>query len=157
MNLPKNVIVSDIDDMNINKNKWFINQNGYVHSNEFGLLHRYIIKLMDYDINRNDIIDHINNNKLDNRRENLRIVSHSENARNRIKSENASSKYIGVSFHKKSNKWITEIRINDKRFFARYIKEEHAAHQYNLWVKEFKVSCAKINDIDENLLNDFVI
>lgn len=58
----------------------------------------------------NLVIDHIDNNKLNNRVENLRIVTIRENT-NRVHIT-SSSKYIGVSWHKKGNKWGARIRIN---------------------------------------------
>jgi len=56
------------------------------------------------------VIDHINDNKLDNRVENLQIVTQRFNS---CKTQGKyTSKYKGVSWHKKSNKWVSQITIN---------------------------------------------
>lgn len=57
-------------------------------------------------------IDHINHDKLDNRRANLRLCSSSENARNVSSRRGATSAYLGVSWHKASRKWLSQIHIN---------------------------------------------
>ena len=58
------------------------------------------------------VVDHINDDKLDNRLENLQIVSHRFNT---YKTQGRhTSKYKGVSLHKKLNKWVSNIMINGK-------------------------------------------
>jgi len=50
---------------------WNTNTSGYVQArinNKRPLMHRYI-----FNANKDDVIDHINNNKLDNRMSNLRV------------------------------------------------------------------------------------
>jgi len=57
------------------------------------------------------VVDHINEDKLDNRLSNLRLITHRENL---SRYKNVSSKYAGVYFEKKSNKWRSRISINNK-------------------------------------------
>jgi hypothetical protein len=59
-------------------------------------------------------IDHINRNNTDNRVENLRWATRSQQVANRGKFKNKSSTFIGVSFDKTNNKWLSQIRINNK-------------------------------------------
>ena len=59
-------------------------------------------------------IDHINGVKSDNRIVNVRDVEHIENMRNKPKYKNNKSGFIGISRHKKLNKWQAEISINGK-------------------------------------------
>ena len=61
-----------------------------------------------------NIVDHINNNPLDNRKCNLRIVTPQQNNMNRKSTKDSSSKYIGVTFDKRNNKWKAFIKINGK-------------------------------------------
>ena len=106
-----------------------------------------MIVILVNDITSQNIIDHINGNILDNQFENLRIVTYSENSRNRKKPKNATSKYIGVS--KNKEKWEASIRYDGKQISTRVEIEIHAAWQYNVWIKEFNIKNAKINDIAE--------
>jgi hypothetical protein len=121
-------------------------------------LHRFImIEILKNNINSKIKVDHIDNNPLNNKRDNLRIVSDSENARNKIKSKNKSSKYIGVSYIKKENSWLSCITINNKKINANYTNEFHAAHQYNLWCIEFNLTTANLNIIPDKYLNNFIL
>lgn len=144
----------------LNKFKWYKDSFNYVKSkinNKYWRIHRYImIEILKNDIKSNVKIDHCDNNTLNNTRENLRIVTDSENMRNRTKIQNTTSKYIGVHWSKHSKKWQTQIKINGKRKSATYIKEEHAAHHYNLACKEYNLITAKLNIIPDNSIIDFV-
>jgi len=72
------------------------------------------------------IINHINFNKIDNRLENLEIVTARENSNQKhIKS---SSKYVGVGWHNKINKWQSRIYINKKSYHLGYFINEIEAH-----------------------------
>ena len=99
-------------------------------------LHRIIYKYFnpDWDItdnSRNNLIDHININPLDNKIENLRVVNHSQNMRNRNKFKNCSSKYKGVYWDKKFNKWGAQITINyEKKYLGLFDNEEEAHLAY---------------------------
>lgn len=132
----------------LSKYKWY-KANGYVLStinNKSVRIHRYIFAhILNQPISGKKV-DHINNNKLDNRICNLRLVTTSENNRNRTKSQNTTSKYIGVS--KIGKKWKASIKIQDTNMTAYYSEEIYAAHQYNLWCKEYDIRCAKLNDIE---------
>jgi hypothetical protein len=153
-------IVSPEDFEELNKHRWHKDNYGYVIVNkskdiEQRRMHRHIIiDILKFDIDSHTPVDHINNNRLDNRRENLRVVSPSENSRNKSKTKNSISEYFGVTFDKKRELWRARLKLKDKsELNAYYNKEIHAAHQFNLWIKEHKVSCAKINDIE--VPNDF--
>lgn len=80
-----------------------------------------------------DQIDHINHDRKDNRIENLREASASENGKNRRSRPNASSKYLGVCFDEKRNKWRAEITdMYKKKSLGRFSTEEEAATAYDL-------------------------
>lgn len=99
----------------ISMHKWNLdNHTGYVRTKinkKTIYLHRFILDINDKD----SIIDHINNNKLDNRVENLRVCNKSKNAMNvkNLKSNNTSS-VTGVTWDKSRNKWIAQINVNKK-------------------------------------------
>lgn len=96
-------------------------------------LHRY---LLNYDSSKFQV-DHIDGNVYNNRRNNLRICTRSQNNMNRRKSPKCSSKYKGVSFHKKKNKWQIAIFCNRKRILIDYFKDEiEAAKAYDNKARE---------------------
>jgi hypothetical protein len=73
------------------------------------------------------VIDHINEDKLDNRVTNLQIITQRENCVKSIK--NSTSKYPGVHFNKKMNKWKSVILINKKYYYLGYFTNEEEAHK----------------------------
>ena len=76
--------------------------------------------------------------------------------RNKTKLKNITSKYIGVSFNKNRNKWISQININNNKLNKGYDNEHHAAYQYNIWCKEYNLTTANLNIIPEKYIKDFI-
>lgn len=80
------------------------------------------------------VVNHKDLNKLNNHVDNLEIVTHRENSN--LKHKPSSSKYVGVYWHKQSQKWSARIHIKGKRkHLGEYSNEEDAAAAYEL---EFK-------------------
>ena len=76
-------------------------------------------------------IDHIDNNKSNNRIENLRQLTNSRNCQ-RGKMRGGSSKFRGVCFHTRDEKWMVSIMISSKRKFLGYfLNETEAANAYD--------------------------
>jgi hypothetical protein len=61
--------------------------------------------------------DHRERNTLDNRKEQLRLATQSQQDMNRGKQKNNTSGFIGVYWHKQTEKWAASININKKRVF----------------------------------------
>lgn len=105
---------------------WITRTGKYAYNNNIGLMHRYILKPND-----DDFVDHINHDRTDNRRSNLRICNNSENLRNMV-SRVGSSKYKGVCWHKKANKWVAYIGFNNKLIhIGLFMREMDAARAYD--------------------------
>ena len=82
-------------------------------------------------------VDHINNIRIDNRVENLQLVT---NRKNCSKDRNGSSKYTGVSWSKKMNKWKVQIHFNAKTKHLGYFNNElEASNVYQNKLKTLKV------------------
>ena len=64
--------------------------------------------------------DHINRDKLDNRGANLRAVDRHTNQLNRPLQRNNTSGHVGVTWYKKRNNWIVQIKRYNKRHFVGY-------------------------------------
>ena len=111
-------------------------------NNTFITLPRYI---MNYDGDL--LIDHINNNILDNRKCNLRIVTAEQNSMNRKKTlKNYSSKYIGVSKIKNTNKWGASIGFKGKKVYLGIFDNEiEAARVRDIATKNYFGEYGKLN------------
>lgn len=80
------------------------------------------------------VINHKNFIRNDNRVENLEIVTARENSNQ--KHIESTSKYVGVHFHKLSNKWQSQIYINGKQKYLGLFDNEIDAHNSYQKAKE---------------------
>lgn len=85
------------------------------------------------------VINHINHNKINNVKTNLELISNRENTNQGHL--NRSSQYVGVSFHKKSKKWIVRIRDKNKQIYIGLFQNEVVASE------AYKKYLAKIIDV----------
>ncbi len=122
-------------------------------------LHRYIAERMGLNIeDKNYVVDHIDRDKLNCCRSNLRLLSKSDNSRNRSKSESATSKFFGVYYNKRDNKYIVRYNSVTQNKLLRLLfdNEIHAGWQYNLWViEDCKEDVHPLNDVE--LPHDFAV
>lgn len=82
------------------------------------------------------VVDHINNIPTDNRLDNLQLITNRLNA---SKDRKGSSKYTGVSWIKKSKKWMSCIMINRKNInLGLYINEIDAHYAYQNKLKQIE-------------------
>ncbi len=71
-------------------------------------------------------VDHKDNNPLNNNLDNLQVITKRENS---SKDKKGISKYTGVTFNKKSNKWRSQIWINCKNKTLGSFDDELEAHK----------------------------
>ena len=151
----KFAIVDVGDFAEINKHKWYTSQrgrfsyarrgDGIKHGNKTAIaMHREIMGHP-----KNMYIDHINHNGLDNRRANLRLATPKQNAWNNLpRKGNYSSKYKGVSWHKRDRKWYAKIVIHGKaKHLGGFNDEKAAAAAYNSAAKKLFGEFACLNKI----------
>ena len=99
----------------------------YAYNPTIGVMHRFIMNCPS-----DMFIDHINHDTLDNRKSNLRICTMSENNRHIRPKNGGTSKYKGVHWCNRINKWISKISINGKTIcIGRYENEIVAAKAYD--------------------------
>ena len=124
--------ISPEDYARLSNRVWSLdNSNGYVvcfEKNANGVkvkkyMHREVLGLEPGD---GFIADHKNGDKLDNRLENLRVVTRGQNAQNRNKNRGI-SKYRGVTFNKRTGKWVGRVRGATSSWSATFTTEEEAA------------------------------
>lgn len=98
-------------------------------------------------------LDHIDGNGCNNQLENLREAVQLENNRNMRKQEGCSSKYKGVSWHKREGKWCARIAAGEllpngyhKRIWLGYFEDEiEAAKAYDRAAIKYFGEFAKLN------------
>lgn len=64
-----------------------------------------------------DMVDHRNRIRDDNRIDNLRLATNAENQQNRDKPKNNTSGVTGVTWNKRSGKWLAQIMVNRKNIY----------------------------------------
>ena len=137
-------LVDDEDYHFVNQIKWYADKrSGRFYARHGQLhLHRYILCVTDEKI----MVDHIDGDALNNQKSNLRKATRSQNGANRIKKTVTSSQYVGVSFHRVTNKWMANIRKDKKlRFLGRFENETDAALAYNKAAVEVHGEFASLN------------
>jgi hypothetical protein len=145
--------IFDLKDLDlIEKYTWHINR-GYPETNitindkkTTKRLHQFLINT-----NLGEVVDHINGDTLDNRRNNLRIANYQQNAANSRKQNKKihSSKFKGVTFVKRDNKWLARITFNGITKHKYFDTEIDAAKFYNKYALEYFGDFAKLNIIPQ--------
>lgn len=121
------VTIIDIEDYNkCKKFKWHLSNRGYATTTINGkptCLHKLIFPVK--------YTDHKDRDRLNNKKNNLRECNQKQNVRNRSP-HGKTSKYKGVCFNKKNNKYYARICYNYKRICLGYfVNEEEAARVYD--------------------------
>lgn len=152
----KVALIDDEDFDSISKYKWYAHKrrgiyyagrngntiNGKRHQIQ---MHRSIINVTDKKI----IVDHKDHNGLNNMRINLRRCTQAQNTANKSSHKNTSSKYLGVSFIKKTNKWRAMImKTGTNMVLGSFVTEEAAASAYNYAAIKYHGSFANLNVIN---------
>lgn len=130
----KVALVDDEDLERVNQFKWCAHhdKNGkwYAMGRVEGkviYLHRLILSAR-----KHEEVDHKNDDGLDCRRTNLRLCTSSENKYNRGKIRTNTSGYKGVTFDKRTRRWMAQITLSRKHIFiGRFETAEAAAKAYD--------------------------
>lgn len=117
----------DAEDLVLAESGWYLNE-GYAFRLENGrtvYLHRQILGLTRGDGME---VDHINRNRLDNRRSNLRLVTRAQQMQNVTPRSGGTSRFRGVSFDRRDNRWIAQMKT-DGRCIRKPFRTEEEAHR----------------------------
>lgn len=117
----------DNEDFDLVKDINWYYTGGYAHNNVLGRMHRYIMNAPDH-----LEVDHKEHDTLDNRRSNLRLATRLQNTSNKKHIKGGSSRFKGVSWYKRLNKWKVSISINRKyHYIGSFTDEQEAAKAYD--------------------------
>ncbi len=130
---------------NKKSNVFYACRNGRdIRGKQFAIrVHRFIISVTD-----TMLVDHRNHNGLDNRKNNLRVCTQSQNLRNSKIRQHTTSKYKGVSWHKRDKLWCAYIYIDNKlKHIGNFLNEKKAALAYNKAAKKYFKEYAFLNNL----------
>lgn len=115
----------------VNQWRWGINTNGYVQRTQCEgaerfsvMLHRALLGLVRGD---DRFGDHINRIRLDNRRSNLRVLDKRTNPQNQSSNRGSSSTFRGVTWCKRSRKWVAQVQVDGRGIYLGSFHDEEAA------------------------------
>lgn len=127
-----------IEDRHLGRYSWSPSRWGYprrrVSDGGAIFLHRQIMGCVPHD---GLVVDHINRDKVDCRRENLRLVTQAQNAQNQGARPASTSKHRGVSYQRRTKKWVVNHGLKGKQHYAgSFDTEEEAAVAARAWRDE---------------------
>lgn len=146
----------DIEDYDKIKDFYWENNHGYAVTRkyEFGSYEYIYMHRLILNAKNDEVVDHVDRNRLINLKNNLRITNNFGNARNASIAKNNTSGITGVTFNKRSSKWIAQITINyqnkrlgsyknkedaicarlraEKQYFGEFAPQRHLFKEYGI-------------------------
>ena len=118
----------DLEDYELIKDYcWHISNKGYVTTLDRTTGKRILLHRLVMHPENDEVVDHINRDKLDNRKANLRVCTSSDNAKNRGTRKNNVSGVTGVIWNKQASKWQAIINVSGKRKHLGYFTDINEA------------------------------
>ena len=94
------------------------------------------------------VVRHLNGVRLDNRRENLCTLSPGERCHSAKRRPGTSSRFKGVSWHVRINRWVANIAVDGRQhYLGTFTDEREAALAYNRAAALYYGEHAFVNDL----------
>lgn len=149
------VYVDDID-ADIMASTWYVNDKGYVVRRTarpwraIVRMHRVVMRrVLGRELERWELVDHINGDRLDNRRANLRLCNNSQNGFNRDMPAHNKTGYKGVSLNSVTctrRPFQAAIVVNRRKIYlGSYATAQEAARAYDDAARQFAGQFARGN------------
>jgi hypothetical protein len=154
-------IIDDQDYKEVSKHRWFLSISGYsaVCCIKIGRpairrkgksktktisMHRFLMNPL-----KNEMVEHLNLNRIDNRRGNLNVCSYSDFCKKTRKRKKIQGDFIGVV--KQGRRWGSYIDYNGKELFLGcFATPLQAAFAYDNKAQSFFGKCANLNFSDKD-------
>lgn len=92
------------------------------------------------------LCDHRDGNGLNNQRNNLRLCSAAQNVQNRRKEPGLSSRFKGVYWHRRDQRWVSRlVHRRQSRFLGKFRDEQAAAVAYDVAARSQFGKFARLN------------
>jgi hypothetical protein len=125
------VQVSGCDNDLLESRRWFIDNKGFVRRSikqkgkvSAELIHRVIgARIAGRSLRADELMDHIDHNRLNNQRSNLRIVNASESSQNRC----TNRPFRGAHWHKRFKTWTATVRCRGVDYWCGSFKTKEEA------------------------------
>ena len=134
---------------------WYRHSGGYAARKPYNGSHEYMHRaiaerLLGRALQKGEVVDHANGNRLDNRRQNIRVTSHAKNLRNQRRRSDNQSGYKGVRYNRWAKglrfRWSAEIKADGVRHYLGYFPTAKAAAQaYDAAARRLHGKFARLN------------
>jgi hypothetical protein len=148
------VTIIDEADRELCQHKWHLNQSGYAKRAIYidgrqvtKTLHRAVMeRVLDRPLEKGEMIDHKDGDRLNNTRSNLRLATPTQNQWNCGPRKKIG--YKGIKFSKKLGRWLAVINFEGKRlYFGSHQDPKDAAAAYNTAALKYYGEFARLNVI----------
>lgn len=150
------VVYVDPEDADLALDTWYVNDKGYVIRRTarprrlIVRMHRIIMRrVLGRELERWELVDHLNGDRLDNRRANLRLCNNSQNGFNRDVPAHNKTGYKGVSwntYRTAPRPFQASITVNRRKIYlGSYATAQEAARAYDAAARQLAGEFARGN------------